>query len=250
VPCGAAETPNAHLSVVPARLAAMTTTVLDRAMYTEAEAARLLRVSPSTLHYWLEGGERRGRTYQPIIRPEPKGGHPDVTWAEFVEAGLLRGYRRDAKVPMRELRSFVEVLRQRLHVPYPLVHQRPYVTSGRALVMDAQRQADLAGDWWLVGEVSGQLALLPAADAFYRHVVWDNDIAGGWRVAGEESPVVIDPDVRFGRPSVGGISTEIVWEHNRAGETDEEIAESFGLSEHQVWWALSYEQASRAKRAA
>ncbi len=49
----------------------MTTTVLDREMYTEAEAARLLRVSPSTLHYWLEGGERRNKTYQPIIRLSP-----------------------------------------------------------------------------------------------------------------------------------------------------------------------------------
>ena len=52
-----------------AKLAPMTTTVLDREMYTKAEAARLLRVSPSTLHYWLEGGERRNKTYQPIIRP-------------------------------------------------------------------------------------------------------------------------------------------------------------------------------------
>ncbi len=228
----------------------MTTSVLDRAMYTEAEAARLLRVSPSTLHYWLEGGQRRGRTYQPIIRPEPRGGHVDVTWAEFVEAGLLKGYRRDANVPMRELRTFVEVLRERLDVPYPLAHRRPYVTSGRALVMEAQKQADLAGDWWLVGEASGQLALLPAADAFYRHVIWDNDVAGGWRIAGEESPVVVDPDVRFGRPNVGGVSTEVIWEHNRAGESDEEIADDFGLTEAQVWWALSYEQASRAKRAA
>ncbi len=34
--------------------------VLDRELYTEAEAARLLRLAPSTLHWWLEGGERRG----------------------------------------------------------------------------------------------------------------------------------------------------------------------------------------------
>jgi hypothetical protein len=35
--------------------------VLDQEMYTEAEAARLLRVPQSTLNYWLEGGTRRGR---------------------------------------------------------------------------------------------------------------------------------------------------------------------------------------------
>jgi hypothetical protein len=30
-------------------------TILEREMYTEAAAARLLRVAPSTLHWWLEG---------------------------------------------------------------------------------------------------------------------------------------------------------------------------------------------------
>ena len=47
--------------------------------------------------------------------------------------------------------------------------------------MEAQRQADLAGDWWLVGEASGQLALMPAADAFYRQVVWDSVGVGGFQ---------------------------------------------------------------------
>lgn len=65
--------------------------LLDREMYAEAEAARLLRVAQSTLHYWLEGGKQRGKTYRPIIRPEATG-QRSVTWAEFVEAGLLREY--------------------------------------------------------------------------------------------------------------------------------------------------------------
>lgn len=46
----------------------MRASVLDREMYTEAQASRLLGVAQSTLHYWLEGGERRGKSYRPIIR--------------------------------------------------------------------------------------------------------------------------------------------------------------------------------------
>jgi hypothetical protein len=42
--------------------------VLDREMFTEAAAARLLGVPQRTLNYWLEGGERRGRLYRPVIR--------------------------------------------------------------------------------------------------------------------------------------------------------------------------------------
>lgn len=59
-------------------------------MYTEAEAGRLLGLAQSTLHYWLEGGERRGKAYRPVIRLEPRGVRT-VSWAEFVEAGLLPG---------------------------------------------------------------------------------------------------------------------------------------------------------------
>jgi hypothetical protein len=89
-------------------------------MYTEAEAARLLRVPQSTLNYWLEGGTRRGRTYKPVIRPESKEGRAPVTWDKFIEAGLLRSYRRDLGFRMAELRTFINDLRNRLGVPYPL----------------------------------------------------------------------------------------------------------------------------------
>jgi hypothetical protein len=44
----------------------MSVTVLDREMYTEAAAARLLGVAQGTLNYWLEGGERRGKLYRPL----------------------------------------------------------------------------------------------------------------------------------------------------------------------------------------
>lgn len=68
----------------------MSVSVLDREMFTEAKAARLLRVPQRTLNYRLEGGEVRGRVYRPVIRTEPRGGHAAVTWAEFVEARLLQ----------------------------------------------------------------------------------------------------------------------------------------------------------------
>jgi uncharacterized protein (DUF433 family) len=57
---------------------------------------------------------------------------------------------------------------------------------------------------------------------------------------------VIDPARRFGKPSVAGISTEVIWEHSSVGEDEDEIAVSFGLSLTDVRWALSYETARRA----
>ena len=117
-----------YVELRSATLAAMgTLSLLDREMFAEAEAARLLQLHQSTLHYWLEGREMRGRHYQPIIRPAATGSRI-VTWAEFIEAGLLRSYR-SKRVPMAELRAFIDLLRQEYGVPYPLAHEAPLVSD-------------------------------------------------------------------------------------------------------------------------
>ena len=216
------------------------TTILDREMYTEAGAARLLRVAPGTLHYWLEGGTRGKKVYKPVIREEATGSR-SVTWAEFVEASLLRQYRRKHNVPMLELRGFIDRLRERMGAPYPLAHYRPYV-GDRRLIFEAQNEAKLGADFALVAEVSGQYILTSPSQDFFERVTWEGDIAARWRPdANADSPVIIDPDIRSGRPSVGGISTEILWEQAEAGEDERDLADTYGLNVTQVRWALAYE---------
>jgi uncharacterized protein (DUF433 family) len=169
-----------------------------------------------------------------------------VTWAEFVEASLLRQYRRSHNVPMLELRNFIESLRQRLGVPYPLAHAKPFV-SGKQLVIQAQIAAQVEAEFALVAEVSNQYVLASVAPGFYDRVTWEGDIATKWRPDGRDpSPVVVDPDVRFGAPSVGGISTEILREQDTAGETEEDLADTYGLTLAQVRWGLSFEMANEA----
>jgi uncharacterized protein (DUF433 family) len=224
----------------------MPAAVLEREMYTEAEAGRLLGVPQSTLHYWLEGGRRRGKTYPPIIRQEARGRRA-VTWAELVEAGLLRAYRRTHDVPMRELRKFVDVLRDQLGVPYPLADRRPYV-SARNLVYDAQTAAELGADFWLVAVMDDQLMLTPPSQSFVDRVEWDGDVAAGWRPDPNPlSPVRISPKIRFGRPAINGISTEAIWEQiEDAGEEISAVAETYHLTERDIRWAVAFENAARA----
>jgi uncharacterized protein (DUF433 family) len=223
-----------------------TVDILDRDVYSEAEAARLLGVAQGTLHYWLEGGsgQRPGKDYRPIIRTAPRGERV-VTWAEFVEAALLRQYRHIHGVRMAELRTFIELLRERFDVPYPLAHKRPFV-SGRRLIYDAQDLIGLDADFCLVSVANNQLLLTPPAQSFIDRVTWDGDIAAGWRPHDDpKSPVRMDPKIRFGRPAIRGISTEALWEYAQDGATEEEIAQDFDLSDDDVGWALSYERSRR-----
>lgn len=214
-------------------------------MYAEAEAGRLLGVHQSTLHYWLEGGERRGKSYRPIIREAPRGVRT-VTWAEFVEAGLLREYRREHQVPMAELRRFVDMLRDGFGVPYPLADRRPYV-SGRQLVYDAQTAAGLDAEFCLVAVVNDQFLLTPPSQAFLERIEWDGNVAAGWRPDPHpESPVRVSPTLRFGRPAISGVSTDVIWEQEDVGEDVATIADVYQLTEAEVYWALAYENSRRA----
>ena len=222
------------------------TSVLEREMYSEAEAARLLRVPQATLNYWLEGSDRRGKRYEPIIRPTRKGGRAPVTWAEFVEAGLLREYRRAEQVPMAELRAFIDKLRERYNIPYPLADRRPYV-AGKELVVELQDEVGLDAEFCMVAVVRDQPLLTFPAQSFFQRVTWDDDTAVAWRPHDDpSSPVLIDPGMRFGRPAVGGISTEVIWEHVNGGEDEHYVAEAFDLPLADVRWAMAYESGVRA----
>jgi uncharacterized protein (DUF433 family) len=225
-------------------------TTLDREMYRDTAAADLLGLPVSTLRWWLEGGRRDGRVYKPVLREVASGSHA-VTWGEFVEAGLLKQYRRDHGVALAELRKVLEGLRQSLGVRYPLAHEQPLVGPGRHLMLEAQAAAGLETEMWLVVGVDNQLLLTPPSESFLRRVEWEHGRAARWRPHDDpKSPVRMDPDVRFGLPAVGGIRTEIVWEHLEAGEDFDEVAEQFEMTPAEVRWAFSYENSSREERSA
>ena len=221
----------------------MSVTTLDREMYTEAAAARLLRVAPSTLHWWLEGRPPR---YRPVIRVEPTGSR-NVTWAEFVEAGLLRSYRRDHDVPLKELRDFIDRLRDEYQVPYPLADRRPFVGPGRQLLIDLQDRSQLDPEFCLVAVANGQIVLTAPGEEFFERVDWSGDQPAAWHPHEDSSsPVRLNPLVRFGRPAVGGISTEAIAGELDGGASLEEVADDFGLEIDVVRWAQSYELSQHA----
>ncbi len=223
----------------------MPVAVLEREMYTEAAAARLLGVAQNTLNYWLEGGQRRGKRYRPVIRVEPKGERAVVTWGEFIEAALLRQYRA-RNVPMLELRAFMDKIRERYGPRYPLADQRPFIL-GRELIVEAQNEARLDAEFCLVAVVRNHYVLTAVAQAFMQRVDWEDNMPARWRPHVDlASPVRMDPAIRFGLPAIHGVRTEMIWEHSVAGETDEEIAAEFDMPVDSVRWAMAYETSARA----
>jgi uncharacterized protein (DUF433 family) len=219
----------------------MALTVLDRPLYSHVEAARLLGVPAQTLYRWLEGATRSGVHYDPVIRPEPTGSD-SVTWGEFVEAGLLRGYRQK-QVSLQKMRPFIQGAREAWGIPYPLAHFKPLIMDKKELVYKLQQETLLDPRLYLVRVEGGQMLLAPPVEDFLQRVEFDlTGVVSRLFPSGLRTPVNIDPEVSFGVPQIKGIRTELVAESVAAGESREDTALAWGLGLSDVDAAITWER--------
>ena len=217
-------------------------TQLERPIYGMAQAARLLGLRTDGLRRWVDGYERGGRPYPPVIREE-RTEADTVTWGEFVEAGYLREYRVK-RVSLQYLRPVIGMLRRELGVRYPLATLKPY-TSGRQLALEVQQTVGLdpALNIVILGR-DGTLQLADEAQSFLEKV----DFADGGDEAlrlfplGRTVPVVLDPAKGFGEPTVPrGVRTEVLAELVEAGDDATHVAAVYDLTLDEVQAAVRYE---------
>lgn len=209
------------------------------------EAARQLRIPLATLKHWLEGGQRSGRRYEPVLREEPSGAN-HVTWGEMVEARYLRAYRTKADISMQQLRPFIQALRKEFGVPYPLAHFRPFVNGNRQLLLGLQELTGVPDDLWVVWRGGqGQVRLNPliSADFLDRVDFADSAELEALRIRplGKDQPVILDPRLSSASATVHGVRTEVIAERVLANEALDDVAEEFRLSLTDVKAALAYE---------
>jgi uncharacterized protein (DUF433 family) len=217
----------------------MPAVLLERDVYSIAEAARLLGLPLATAKRWLDGYTYRKKAYRPVVRVEPTGSEI-VTWAEFVELGYLREYRAK-EVSLQKLRPAVDRLRAEFGAKYPLAHARPFIDQSRELLLEIQQETKLDRRLYMVVSRGGQLVLTPPAEAFLDKVEFIGDGAARFRPAGADSPVLIDPELSFGVPQVKGVRTEAILELFLAKEPIELIADGYELDVGDVEAAIRFE---------
>lgn len=213
--------------------------LLSRPMYYMGDVDRVLGLHGGTAKRWIDGYQRNGRDYDPVVR-ENRTGDLVVTWGEFVEARLLAEYR-SAQVPMVKLRATVERLRARLNTQYPLAHASTLLeVQGREIVERVQNETGTPG--WLVIVRNGQLGLDYRAESFTRSAHYDDDIVQKLRPVSTIEEVWVNPLMRDGEPVVNGVPTSVLAEMFRAGDSIDNLADWYELDVREVEAALRYER--------
>jgi uncharacterized protein (DUF433 family) len=225
----------------------------DLPRYALAQAARYARVSPTTLRSWV-----RGRSY-------PKGGESVrsgplieissdlLSFSNVIEVHVLRALRRDEDVRMSLLREAIRLAKDQYQIDRLLLSEQLRTGVGEVLLEQYGRLINL-------GRAS-QLALRHYFDAHLKRVEWDSQ---GWPAlffpgfvnvlplpSREEETtrlIVIDPSVSFGKPVLAsrkGIRVSAIVSRIDAGETEDAVAQDYGISLQEVNAAIDfYEKAA------
>lgn len=224
----------AHMSV---------TSMLDREVYVYAEVDRLIGLPSGTAKRWINGYERGGKAYEPILRVAPRDTQW-VTWGEFVEARMLAEYRDRRKVPIARQREAIERLRVMFNLRYPLAYLRPFLSAH-------DRELTMTGDE--VGLPDAEMvirtgqALLGDARWLAEAATLSHDDLGEaviveLPVDSEFPDIVVNPTRYSGQPTFVGrrVSPVTIAGMANSGERPEDLAADFGLSLQQVKDAIGY----------
>lgn len=140
---------------------------------------------------------------------------------------------------MKSIRRAIGVAREVYGVDRPLVTMR-FMHDGKDLFT---RELEQAGESRYVNlSRHGQVAWEHIRDVL-RDIDFEEDVAVRWWPNGRDTPIVIDPQVSFGRPYVKGkgISTDAIRGRFLARESIDDIVDDFDLTEQEVEAALRFE---------
>lgn len=213
------------------------------AAYSITEAARLIKVPPTTLRPWVAGREYHPprTTFSPLIlTPEQRPYR--LSFHNLIEAHVLRSLRVNHKISIEEIRLAIEDTQKIFGIERLLLSQELYARPGEIFLKKYGEFISLS--------IFGQLGMKKFFEAHLERIRWD---PAGLPIQlypfipdapGKDSKIiVIDARRAFGRPTLTrrGISTAVIVDRINAGESEQDIAVDYSLEEEEVEAAILYE---------
>jgi len=227
-------------------------------IYTRAEAARLLRLTPQRLSrwvrgytYWLKAGVPRRTHKPPVVRTDLPtiDGTVALSFLELMELRIIKAFVGKG-VPLQRVRVAARRIADLFETTHPFAHQRVYTDREQIYVAlsDAGVDPDLLQ---VTGRpASSQLIAGGIFDRYLEEVDFEETtaLAERWFPLGRQMPIVLDPHIAFGAPVIvgTGIRTEVLAGY-AAGNQPAVVARAFELELSRVQAAIDFEtQLARA----
>lgn len=224
----------------------------DIPAYSFREVAISVGVPPSTLRAWCLGQSNFKRV---LSLPPDWSEYHALSFFNLIEANVVAELRREHKVPMARVRAALEFLAANVPVAHPLVEKELLVTPNqRVYIVHEGRRIDISagGQWPLDAVVRNLLRRVHRGQhgilMFYPRVSLPGQAT---QAEDEYAPIVVDPEVCFGRPAIAGtaIPTDVIADRYLGGDSIRKMAEDYDLSEENITAALRFERVLKAHAA-
>ena len=219
--------------------------VLDRQLYTPAFAARLVDLEPSRVRRWLRGYDyayHSGRNKHPekrhqapVVRRSQTRGERYASFLDLIDLLFIRGFVNEG-ISLQKLRRALEEA-DRLSKGHRFAHE-DFWTDGRRIFLQVENQGKallqlLSGGQWTIKDVVKRYAKQIDFST-------DSGMAERWFPLGKTKPIVIDPRIGFGAPTIldKNITTANIY--------DLYIAENEDIGRVEEWFELGHKQVQSA----
>lgn len=182
-------------------------------IYTRADAARLLRMTPSRVSRWI-----KGYTYwlkyraRPVRREQPAVVETDLpqvgdvfalSFLELIELRIVKAFV-DRGVPLQRVRVAAEIACREFDTRHPFATRRVFVAGGNVFTeLGGEDVLELTPLRHLQIQ-SGELVR-----PFLEEIEFEEKttMAHRWWPLGRSKPIVLDPAVAFGAPVIESTAT-------------------------------------------
>jgi uncharacterized protein (DUF433 family)/DNA-binding transcriptional MerR regulator len=197
--------------------------------YQIAEAANYAQISPQTVVAWHKIGAA-------LLKERER--RAALNYMQLIEVAVVAAFRK-AGVSLKRIRAAREYAAFMLKSEFPFAEYK-FKENAKHLYLDST-QIDLKEGTVLQADQEGQLEWELIIGRLREFEYENHGIVLRWHVAGLSSPIIIDPRISFGAPTVKGTPTWIIRGRWDAGESDSDIADDFGIKKEEVREALKFE---------
>lgn len=190
-------------------------------VYTLPDAARLVGTDAPTIRRWLYGypykkaGKDKQYRSSPLWTPQYSPddlGERVIGFRDLMEIRIVREFVKRG-VPLIVVRHCLAAARDIFGGDYPLTRQR-FLTDGETIFHEVLETEDLENEPGLLDLRRRQHVFRSIIkDSLYAGIEYDGEAARRWFPEGKNHPVVVDPEVQFGHPTIeqSGVPTAALY---------------------------------------
>lgn len=215
--------------------------LLNKGLYTPAEAARLIRQPVPTIRRWAFGYQRAGKNHAPLFDREFMGDESlqSLSFLDLVELFLIDKFIKHG-VPTEQIRAAAKNAAKELGKRHPFATMRFGAVGKRVVFLD---------DDGLVDAMDLQNEMLQIVEQHLRFFDFEFEEVRRWWPLGPEHSIVLDPRRMFGAPTIRGrVAVQTILDYLQAGESATVVADLFGLDDSEIQdailWQHQLEQAA------